>query len=247
MAWFLDQMGFRTHVIEGGYKAFRAAVMTELEVLPKRLDFRVVCGRTGSGKTRLLHALREAGAQVLDLEGLANHRGSVLGILPGIAQPTQRAFETDLWNALRRFEPGRPVYVESESKKVGNLRVPEQLIGRMREHSPCLHVQMPDSGRLALLLEDYGFFARDVELFCTQLDCLLALRGRAVVEGWKAGARAGRMAEVFLDLMQRHYDPGYLKSMRSHFKGCDSAQLIALESGSPQHLTDTVQTLMRTA
>ena len=128
MAWFLDQMGFRTHVLEGGYKAFRAAVMAELETLPLRLQFNVVCGRTGSGKTRLLGALHDAGAQVLDLEALASHRGSVLGMLPGRPQPSQKAFETAVWNALRHFDAARPVWVESESKKIGNLRVPEALI-----------------------------------------------------------------------------------------------------------------------
>ena len=114
LAWFLDQMGFRTHVLEGGYKAYRTAVIVALQTLPERLDFEVVCGKTGSGKTRLLGALRDAGAQVLDLEGLARHRGSVLGILPDCPQPSQKAFDTALWNALRGFDPARPVFVESE-------------------------------------------------------------------------------------------------------------------------------------
>ncbi len=112
------------HVLEGGYKAFRAAVVAELDALPQRLQFRVVCGRTGSGKTRLLRALAAEGAQVLDLEDLAQHRASVLGLIPGHPQPTQKAFETLIWDALRRFDASRPVFVESESKKVGNLRVP---------------------------------------------------------------------------------------------------------------------------
>jgi len=163
MAWFLDQMGFRTHVLEGGYKAFRAAVMAALETQPQRFEFDVVCGKTGSGKTRLLGALRAAGAQVLDLEDLASHRGSVLGMLPGRPQPSQKAFETAIWDSLRRFDPARPIYVESESKKVGNLRVPEPLIEQMRLHGRCLHVEMPDSGRLALLLQDYHFFVNDAD------------------------------------------------------------------------------------
>ncbi len=232
MAWFFDQMGFRTHLLEGGYKAFRAAVMSELETLPSRFEFEVVCGKTGSAKTRLLGALREAGAQVLDLEDLASHRGSVLGILPGRPQPSQKAFETAVWDALRRFDAARPVYIESESKKVGNLRVPEALIRQMREHGRCLHVEMPDAGRLALLLQDYEFFVHDVELFCRQLDCLLALRGRETVQAWQAGARAGRVADVFLDLMHSHYDPGYLKSMKTNFKDFAGARVVSLDNGS---------------
>jgi tRNA 2-selenouridine synthase len=168
---------------------------------------------------------------VLDLEALASHRGSVLGILPGRPQPSQKAFETAVWNALRQFDAARPVWVESESKKVGNLRVPEALIRRMREHGRCWNVETPDSGRLALLLQDYDFFVRDVELFCRQLDCLLTLRGRETVHAWQAAARAGRIAEVFLELMHVHYDPGYLKSMRANFAGFEGARVVELADG----------------
>ena len=236
MAWFLDQMGFRTHVLAGGYKAFRAAVRAELEALPATLHYRVVCGKTGSGKTRLLGALREAGAQVLDLEALAKHRGSVLGILPGRPQPSQKAFETALWNALHKFDAQRPVYVESESKKIGNLRVPQALIGEMRERGVCLRVEMPDAARLALLLEDYDFFVRDPALLCRQLDALVALRGRETVNAWQAAAGAGRVAEVFLALMHEHYDPGYQKSMRANFKGFEAARVVAIADGAPATL-----------
>lgn len=228
MAWFLDQMGFRTHVLQGGYRAFRARVIADLETAPARFAYQVVCGKTGSGKTRLLAALREAGAQVLDLEDLACHRGSVLGMLPGRPQPSQKAFETAVWAALHSFDPARPVFVESESKKVGNLRVPEALIAQMRQHGGCLRVEMPDSGRLALLLEDYDFLAQDVEFFCRQLDCLIELRGRERVQAWQAQARAGRIAEVFLGLMHEHYDPGYLKSMQLNFAGFEQARVLSL-------------------
>lgn len=245
MAWFLDQMGFRTHVLAGGYKAFRAAVRAELETLPSQLRFRVVCGRTGSGKTRLLGALREAGAQVLDLEALARHRGSVLGIVPGVAQPGQKAFETALWDALRRLDPRREVFVESESKKIGNLRVPDALIGEMRTRGACVRIEMPDAGRLALLLSDYDFFVRDAELLCRQLDALVALRGRETVAAWQAQARAGRVDEVFLALMREHYDPGYLKSMRANFCGYEAARMIALADGAPETLRRAAADLVR--
>ena len=178
MAWFLDQMGFRTHLVEGGYKAFRGVVRQQLDELPQRLRLVVLCGRTGSGKTRLLQALAAAGAQVLDLEALACHRGSVLGLVPGDVQPGQKAFETAVWRALGGFDAARPVFVESESVRIGRLRVPEALIGHMRGHGTCLRIEMPDAGRLALLLEDYDFFARDPAHFCRQLDALVELRGR---------------------------------------------------------------------
>jgi tRNA 2-selenouridine synthase len=247
LAWFLDQIGFRVHLLEGGYKAFRRTVAAELARLPARFEFRVVCGRTGSGKTRLLHALADAGAQVLDLEGLALHRGSVLGLLPGREQPSQKAFETALWERLRRFDPVRPVFVESESRRIGRLTVPEALLERMRRDSACLHLEMPAASRLQLLLEDYAFFAGDPELFCRQLDALIELRGRELVARWQADARAGRWAEVYAALMHEHYDPMYLKSMQRNFAGFASAASVLLPDGTPRTLARVASELLTPA
>lgn len=244
LALVLDQIGFRTCVLEGGYKAFRAQVREDLDRLPARLDLRVVCGRTGSGKTRLLQALRAAGAQVLDLEGLARHRGSVLGVLPGQPQPSQKHFETRIWHELRSFDPARPVYVESESRKVGNLRVPDVLMERMRRDSECIRVELPDESRVQLLLEDYDFFLRDVDLFERQLECLVELRGRAVVDRWKALARGGEMAQVCLELMHTHYDPVYLKSMQRNFAHFEQARVVQPRTGDPAELARVAAELL---
>lgn len=244
LAWFLDQIGFRTHVLEGGYKAFRAEVIAQLERLPQPLQFIVVCGRTGSGKTRLLHALRDAAAQVLDLEALACHRGSVLGALPARPQPSQKAFETRVWHALHGFDPARPVYVESESRKVGNLRVPEALMQRMRTAGQCVEIEMPDAARLQLLLDEYGFFADDVEGFCRLLDALVALRGRDVVRGWQQLAREGRFGEVFLDLMHLHYDPTYTRSIERNFAGYPMARKVRLADASAASVVAAATSLL---
>jgi tRNA 2-selenouridine synthase len=218
LALVLDQIGFRVQVLEGGYREYRRAVVAALETLPGRFDFRVVCGPTGAGKSRLLQALDAGGAQVLDLETLANHRGSVLGLVPGSTQPSQKHFDTRTWDALRRFDPMLPVYVESESKKIGDLRVPEALIQRMRA-SPCLWLELGLEERVALLIDEYDFFVADTAAFCARLDALRVLRGNEVVNGWQEAARAGRTAEVVRDLLVRHYDPIYLQSMRRNFPG----------------------------
>jgi tRNA 2-selenouridine synthase len=231
LALVLSEIGFRVTLVEGGYKAFRSAVVAATAQLAPRLDYRVVCGRTGSGKTRLLHALRAAGAQVLDLEGLANHRSSVLGVIPGLPQPTQKAFETRIWRALSQFDPARPVYVESESKKVGNVAVPTALIDAMRA-SPCIHLDLPEDERVALLLEDYAFFAQDIEFFCERLDALTQLRGKAVVQGWQDRARAGQVAEVVRELLVQHYDPVYVQSMQRNFSQFGAAKVIAARGHS---------------
>ena len=216
LALVLGQIGFKVSVIEGGYKAFRAAVLSVLPELAARLDYRVICGPTGSGKTRLLHALAQAGAQVLDLEDLASHRSSVLGTIPGQPQPTQKRFDTLVWDRLRRFDPARPVFVESESKKVGNLAVPDALIERMRA-SRCLRLELPDDERVALLLEDYDFFVKDPAAFCERLDALTQLRGRDTVEDWKQQVAAGKIENVVRELLVKHYDPGYASSIARNF------------------------------
>jgi tRNA 2-selenouridine synthase len=236
LALVLDQIGFRVHVLEGGYREYRRAVMADLQQLPRRCSYRVVCGKTGSGKSRLLKALREQGEQVLDLEGLANHRGSVLGLVPGSPQPTQKHFDSRVWDALRRFDPARVVWVESESKKVGELRVPEALIERMRT-APCLRVELPLEARVTLLMEDYDFFVKDVPAFCERLDALRALRGNEVVKGWQERAKAGQIADVVRDLLVAHYDPSYLESMRRNFAGFEGADVVSADDGSHETWT----------
>lgn len=229
----LSQIGFRITLLEGGYKAFRNALLEDIPRLAPKFDWRVICGTTGSGKTRLLQALEKSGAQVLDLEALANHRSSVLGAIPGVPQPSQKHFDTRIWDALRRLDPARPVFVESESKKVGNVAVPAALIEAMRA-GQCLNLVLPDEQRVALLLEDYDFFVRDSEAFCERLDALTQLRGKQVVENWKTQVRSGQIEPVVRDLLLSHYDPVYLQSMQRNFKQYAQAQTISPQDRSAQ-------------
>ncbi len=247
LAWFLGQIGFRTQVLQGGYKAFREQVREQLKSLPDQLDFTVIAGRTGSGKTRLLRALIDEGAQVLDLEALAKHRGSVLGGLPHDPQPTQKAFDTAVWHALHTFDPARPVFVESESRKIGAVAVPDALLTRMRADSRVVMVEMPDAARVQLLLEEYGFFAQQVERFCGHLDTLVELRGKQTVARWKALAHAGCWAEVFEQMMREHYDPLYQRSMQRNFAGVGSALQLALPDGQATSMRNAVQDLLARA
>jgi tRNA 2-selenouridine synthase len=244
LAWFLSQIGFRVHVLQGGYKAFREQVRAQLKSLPAQFDFTVIAGRTGSGKTRLLQALADQGAQVLDLEGLARHRGSVLGGLEHEPQPTQKAFDTAVWHALQRFDAARPVFVESESRKIGALAVPDALLERMRQESRVVMVEMPDDARVQLLLEEYGFYERQRERFCGHLDTLVELRGKERVAQWKALAHAGRWAEVFAALMREHYDPLYLRSMQRNFAGAARARPLAIADGSERSMRAAARELV---
>ncbi len=239
----LDQIGFTVHVVEGGYQAFRRAVIAELERLPATLVWRVICGRTGSAKSRLLQALTAQGAQVLDLEALACHRGSVLGPLPGQPQPSQKAFETQLWQALRGFGASRPVFVEGESRTIGRLRVPERLLEQVRG-AACVDVQMPLQARVDYLLHDYAHFVADVELFCERLQALREHRGAAVVARWQAEARAGHLATVVEELLTQHYDPVYERSMARNFSSYASATPLDLADAAPATLVAAAARLL---
>ena len=246
LALVLDQIGFRVSVIEGGYQAFRRALLAALPPLVEKLQFQVVCGPTGSGKTRLLKALAGLGAQVLDLEELASHRSSVLGVIPGQPQPSQKAYDTVIWDRLRSFDPERPVYVESESRKVGNLAVPECLMLRMRA-SPCWALRLADHERVELLMEDYAFFVSDPALFCSRLDALTEVRGRVVVEGWKEQVRRGEFRGVVRELLTQHYDPGYATSTRRNFVWFEQARPLVVAHRGDVAMRDAAQEMMDSA
>ena len=218
----LRQVGWDAVRLDGGYKAFRRQVVVDLEESPRHFRFQVICGATGSGKSRLLEALGEAGAQVLDLEVLAAHRGSVLGELPDAPQPTQKSFETSLWTALSTFDPTRPVFVESESKKVGNLRVPDALIARMRE-STCLRLEAGTATRVELLLEDYSHFVARPEALAAKLDCLAPLHGAERIGTWKSHLGRGEWKELVRELLESHYDPAYRRSLFRNYVGAQAA------------------------
>lgn len=243
LALILDQIGFRVTLVDGGYKAFRAALVADLPSLAARHQFRVVCGPTGAGKTRLLQALAQQGAQVLDLEALANHRSSVLGLIPGVAQPSQKAFDSLIWAALRGFDAKRPVYIESESKKVGNVAVPDGLIAAMRA-SPCLRLDLPEAERVALLLEDYDFFVKDSAFFCERLAALTEARGKLTVQDWQARARSGDLASVVQELLVQHYDPAYLQSIQRNFSQYDTARVLVPRDHTAAAMHELAQSLL---
>lgn len=246
LATVLAQIGFTVHVLDGGYQAFRRAIGAEIATLPATLNLRVLCGRTGSAKTALLRALAARGAQVLDLEALAAHRGSVLGPEPGQAQPSQKAFETTLWQRLRGFDPARPVFTEGESRTIGRLRLPEPLLESLRA-APCLNVQMPLPARVDFLLADYAHFVRDTAAFAALLERLRELRGNAVVRRWQALAAAGDSALVVRELLEQHYDPIYERSMRSHFARLADAPRIELADAAPATLQAAATAVERAA
>ncbi|CAG0995061.1 tRNA 2-selenouridine synthase [Burkholderiales bacterium] len=226
LAHVLNEIGFPAVRLDGGYRTWRRHVVARLAALPATFRFRVVCGLTGSGKSRLLAALAAQGAQVLDLEALARHRGSLLGDLPGAPQPSQKAFETAMHEACAGFDPGRPVYVESESRRIGALQVPDALLAAMRK-APCLRVELATPARVALLEEEYAHFLADPEALAARLSRLKDMHGLATIERWSALARAGAFDALVAELLEVHYDPTYARAMSKNYAGFAAASPVS--------------------
>jgi tRNA 2-selenouridine synthase len=224
----LQQVGWRARQLDGGYRAYRRAVSADLIELPRRFRLLVVCGLTGSGKSRLLRALAQHHAQVLDLEALAAHRGSVLGNLPGEPQPAQKMFESRIWHALRGFDASRPLYIEAESRKIGNLRVPDALIAAMWD-AACIRLEAPVPLRVDMLHDEYAHFVLDPGMLGRQLDLLVPLYGKNRIDAWKSLAATGATGQLVRELLEIHYDPAYTRSTLKHYPRY--AQAIALEIG----------------
>jgi tRNA 2-selenouridine synthase len=241
LAHILAKIGWPVIQLDGGYKAYRAHVSSALDN-PPALEFRVICGTTGSGKSRLLETLDRIGAQVLDLEQLAAHRGSVLGHLPNEPQPTQKMFESRIWEKLRHFDSSKPVFVESESKKVGNLRVPDAVMERMRA-SPCIALTLSRPNRVRLLMEDYSHFAVDPAALNGQLDHLVQLHGREKIDAWHAMANGGAMPELVDQLLVEHYDPAYLRSIDRNFVQYGQAKVLELSDIGQDDFVRAARTL----
>ena len=224
-AVILDQIGWRVGQLDGGYRSWRRLVSAMLYegALPHRLV--VLDGNTGSAKTDILAAVARRGGQALDLEGLAAHRGSVLGAVAG-GQPSQKAFETRLASALAALDPARPVLVEAESSRIGERMLPPALWKAMRA-APPLAVAAEPVVRAAYLTRAYRDLVTDPAELAARLRTLVPLQGRARVEAWCALAEAGEHEALAAALIEEHYDPRYARgAMR---EGATAAETVSLD------------------
>ena len=229
LATIMARVGWNTYLLEGGYREYRRALLTKLQTLPDQFRYSVIAGPTGSGKSQILQTLHNMGEQVLDLEDLARHKGSVLGNLPNQAQPSQKFFDTLVFETLRNFSPDRVVFIESESKKVGAVQVPDALIKAMRK-SACICIDAAMTTRVSLLLSEYQHFTLDKELLFKQLDCLTGLHGTSLIDQWKELVTQQKWPEFVEATLTEHYDPAYFRSMKRNFIKLDQAITIKLEA-----------------
>ena len=239
----LNRIGWKAMQLEGGYQGFRRTVIDGLNTAASQFSFLVVCGMTGSGKTRVLREAQGLGAQVLDLEALAIHRGSVLGNEPNIEQPTQKGFETALWNALRCLDPAKPVLVESESKKVGGVHVPDALMEKIR-NGACIELRSSTHTRVTWLLREYDHFLTDTDNFKKKLALLTAHYGKVQIAQWSEAIDGGQFPQLVEELLMKHYDPSYQSSIVRNFPQYKQEHFVQLENDSDAAFADVAKAIV---
>lgn len=227
MATILSRVGWRTSLLVGGYKTYRRHVQARLYDESWPLNLVLLDGDTGTGKTEILGRLAARGLQTLDLEGLAGHRGSLFGGLPGRPQPDQKGFESTLLRAMEALDPTRPTVVEAESSRIGDLMVPPALWARMRS-APRIEVAAPREARARYLVTAYDDITADHALIETVLGRLPVHPSQKRLEGWRKLLADGDHAALAEALMELHYDPAYRRSRRK--TGRDPMAVIGLET-----------------
>lgn len=205
----LQQIGWRVNRVEGGYKAWRALVVDRVQNGRIEAPVIVLDGNTGSAKTAILHRLARRGAQVIDLEGLARHRGSLFGAVAG-GQPSQKMFESRLAIAMEGLDPARPVILEGESSRIGDLTVPKAMWKALCD-APRIRLDVPVAARARYSAADYGDVVADPERLEEIIALLAPFHPAERIETWRAQARIGAWADLAEGLMRDHYDPRYRK------------------------------------
>lgn len=247
MAHIFAKIGWPVALLEGGYKAYRHHLLASLPQLIQQFKWICLSGPTGSGKSRLLRAMRTLGTQVLDLEELARHRGSLLGNLPEQAQPTQKFFETSLFAQLNQYAKERVVFVESESAKIGNLRLPAELLQAIRI-APRVQLETDLEQRVQLLKEDYSDWLKQPEVLLSRLQHFQTLVGKNQVKIWQQLVQENKVDDLINSLLARHYDVAYAKSalyqtrqnsesFQLHLAKCDESSLFQTARQLIDHLS----------
>lgn len=234
LAHTMSRIGYEVTLLRRGYKSYRERILAEMKHLD-RFNYHIISGKTGVGKGRLLDALAARGAQTVDLEIFAGHKGSVLGDTPNTKQPTQAMFESRIFLATRHFRTDRPVYIESESTRIGIREIPSSMCVKMSESTAMTVLTAPLSCRVAYIREGYQHFEQPgegVEALKSRIAMIEKRRGRAKVDSWYELIDAGKWDEFVENMLIVHYDPGYTKSQERSFPPREDRQVVdvALES-----------------
>ncbi|MCF8232484.1 MAG: tRNA 2-selenouridine(34) synthase MnmH [Bacteroidales bacterium] len=156
MAWLFEKADLQADILYGGYKAYRRHIR---RAWTHERPLVILGGKTGCGKTEILHELQKSGKQVLDLEGIAHHKGSAFGAIGQNPQPTNEQYENNLASHWRRFDPTKPVWLEDESRAIGAVSIPEPLYNQMY-FAPVIDIHIPKSERIKRLVNEYACFEK---------------------------------------------------------------------------------------
>ena len=255
MALVLNQIGWQVSVLEGGYKTYRSYVHQQLSQLPAKFTYKILSGLTGSGKTYILRQLAKREVQVLDLESLANHRGSLLGqewemgrggensTITISPQPSQKWFESLLLKTLQSFDGSQVVWVEAESNKIGQLYLPPSLWDKMKQ-AGCVEVQLPQTARVEWLLQEYPHLVTHPHLLKNKLKYLKSRYGRTKINEWYDLIDRGQWQILVGDLLENHYDPAYSRSMGKCYNQVErQLQIADLSEDGVEGLVDALLVL----
>ena len=223
MVWLFETMGLSCHLLEGGYKSYRHYVK---EVAARSLDLCVIGGRTGSGKTAILHHMDQLGEQVIDLEGLAHHKGSAFGSLGESEQPTTEQFENDLCKKILELDPGKVTWIEDESRNIGKCVIPGEFYSRMRE-SALVFLDISRELRAEHLVADYARYEPE-DLKACVLKIGKRLGGDRTREALES-IESGDFRSTAMITLQ-YYDKAYMFSLE---KNHEKYQILPSEDVDP--------------
>ena len=242
-ATILDQIGWNVGVVDGGYKSFRKHVSEFLNNNIENYSLILITGNTGTAKTKLLNLIEERNGQTIDLESLANHKGSVFGS-QGQKQPSQKLFETLIYDKVKNLETSEPIFVEAESNKIGNLHIPKEF-WKLMKSSPQIEISATVEQRAQFLVEEYSEITSDLDLLEKQITSLSTIAGPKVVESWLQMAKNKEFIELAKQLIEKHYDPRYKRGLLREKKEVFAS--LRLDDISQKGLSLIVDRILQTA
>ena len=204
----LSEVGWRTNQLKGGYKEYRNQVINFLDNIGPKLKITLISGKTGSAKTKILKSIENEGGQILDLEGLANHKGSLLGKIPDLIQPSQKFFESLIFNKIQNLNLKDKIYIEAESSKIGNIHIPKSIWKKMI-NSPRIEISANIELRAKFLVSDYDYMCNDPTLINPIIKGLKNRLSKELFDEWTNLIDRKKWFDLTKSFLENHYDPSY--------------------------------------